>query len=204
LLASCTQWRGKDVVTVTFFGGVGNETLEEFFVSVPEQDGSELIPGGMTGLYRFETQMTAGNGKHSVSGIDSNTGAKEAIRVGFDNFKGNLNRISAIAKFSDHEYHLHLVELHSTGPSISTSLAALIAFCSVLLLKPVQEQMVVLGNMTPGAVINPVQDLTACLQVAFNSGAKRVLLPIASAMDIPTVPTELFTKFQVSFLFSPG
>jgi predicted ATP-dependent Lon-type protease len=44
-----------------------------------------------------------------------------------------------------------------------------------------------------------VQELTASLQLAFDSGAKRVLLPISSAMDIPTVPAELFTKFQVSF-----
>lgn len=201
------------------FSYIDNESLEEFFVSVPEQGGSELIPAGMpkpgvvhlvtqadsgmTGLYRFETQMTAGNGKHAVSGLGSNTAAKEAIRVGFDYFKGNLSRISAAAKFSEHEYHLHVVELHSTGPSTTTSLAALIAFCSVLLTKPVQEQMVVLGGMTLGGVTNPVQDLAACLQVAFDSGAKKVLLPMASAMDIPTVPTELFTKFQVSFYADP-
>ena len=52
-------------------------------------------------------------------------------------------------------------------------------------------------------MIKPVQDLAACLQVAFDSGAKRVLLPMASAKDIPTVPTELFTKFQVSFYADP-
>lgn len=201
------------------FSYIDNETLEEFFVSVPEQGGSELIPAGMpkpgvvhlvtqaesgmTGLYRFETQMTAGNGKHSVSGLGSNTSAKEAIRVGFDYFKGNLNRVSVAAKFSDHEYHLHVVELHNTGPSTATSLAALIALCSILLAKPVQEQMVVLGSMTLGGVINPVQDLAASLQLAFDSGAKRVLLPMSSAMDIPTVPAELFTKFQVSFYSDP-
>lgn len=201
------------------FSYIDNETLEEFFVSVPEQGGSELIPAGMpkpgvvhlvtqaesgmTGLYRFETQMTAGNGKHSVSGLGSSTSAKEAIRVGFDYFKGNLSRVSATAKFSEHEYHLHVVELHNTGPSTSTSLAALIALCSVLLAKPVQEQMVVLGSMTLGGVINPVQDLAASLQLAFDSGAKKVLLPMSSAVDIPTVPAELFTKFQVSFYSEP-
>lgn len=201
------------------FSYIDNETLEEFFVSVPEQGGSELIPAGMpkpgvvhlvtqaessmTGLYRFETQMTAGNGKHSVSGLGSSTSAKEAIRVGFDYFKGNLNRVSATAKFSEHEYHLHVVELHNTGPSTATSLAALIALCSVLLAKPVQEQMVVLGSMTLGGVINPVQDLAASLQLAFDSGAKKVLLPMSSAVDIPTVPAELFTKFQVSFYSEP-
>lgn len=201
------------------FSYLDNESLEESFVSVPEQGGSELIPAGMpkpgvvhlvtqaesgmTGLYRFETQMTAGNGKHSVSGFGSNTAAKEAIRIGFDYFKGNLNRISATSKFSEHEYHLHVVELHSTGSSTATSLSALIALCSVLLAKPVQEQMVVLGSMTLGGVINPVQDLAASLQVAFDSGAKRILIPMASAMDIPTVPAELFTKFQVSFYSDP-
>ncbi|MGE9627218.1 hypothetical protein, partial [Escherichia coli] len=41
------------------------------------------------------------------------------------------------------------------------------------------------------------------LQLAFDSGAKRVLLPMSSAMDIPTVPAELFTKFQVSFYSDP-
>ncbi len=35
------------------------------------------------------------------------------------------------------------------------------------------------------------------------SGAKKVLLPMSSAVDIPTVPAELFTKFQVSFYSEP-
>lgn len=63
--------------------------------------------------------------------------------------------------------------------------------------------MVVLGSMTLGGVINPIQDLAASLQLAFDSGAKRVLLPMSSAMDIPTVPAELLTKFQVSFYSDP-
>ena len=72
------------------------------------------------GLYRFETQMTAGTGKHTTSGFGSNTAAKEAIKVGFDYFKGNLSRVSALAKFSEHEFHLHAVELQNTGPSTTT------------------------------------------------------------------------------------
>ena len=48
-----------------------------------------------------------------------------------------------------------------------------------------------------------MQDLATSLQLAFDSDAKRVLLPISSAIDIPTVPAELFTKFQVSFYSEP-
>ncbi|WP_458793445.1 hypothetical protein, partial [Aeromonas veronii] len=84
------------------FSYLDNQTLEEFFVNVPEQGGSQLIPEGLgkpgvvhmvtkggagqLGLYRFEVQMAPSNGKHSTSGLGSNTPAKEAIRVGFDYF----------------------------------------------------------------------------------------------------------------------
>jgi len=104
------------------FSYIDNQTLEEFFVNVPEQGGSNLIPKGIPkpgvvhfagygatgkiGAYRIESQMTAGNGKHSTSGLGSDSVAKEPVRVGFEYFKGNLNRISATTKFSDHEYHL--------------------------------------------------------------------------------------------------
>jgi ATP-dependent Lon protease len=201
------------------FSYIDNDSLTEFFVNVPEQGGSQLIGEGVTkpgvvhlvtkgvtgqlGLYRFETQMTAGNGKHSASGLGANVAAKESVWVGFDYFKGNLNRISVTAKFSEHEYHLHAVELYNTGPSNKISLAALIAFCSVLMNKSVQEQMVVLGDITLGGVINPVDDLAGCLQLALESGAKRVLLPMSSASDIPTVPAEIFSKFQINFFADP-
>ena len=57
--------------------------------------------------------------------------------------------------------------------------------------------------MTLGGVINPVQNLAESLQIAMDSGAKKVLLPMASASDIPTVPSELFSKFQISFYADP-
>ncbi|PLC56097.1 TIGR02688 family protein [Photobacterium carnosum] len=201
------------------FSYLDNETFEEFFVNVPEQGGSKLIPEGTTspgvvhvvaagnsgqlGLYRFETQMTAGNGKHNTSGLGSNTAAKEAVRIGFDFFKGNLKRISASAKFAEHEYHLHVVEHHHNGASTKSSLASLIAFCSILLKKPVQDQMVILGDMSLGGVVSPVDNLAGSLQMAMDSGATKVLIPMASMGDLSTVPGELFAKFQTSFYTDP-
>jgi ATP-dependent Lon protease len=201
------------------FSYIDNETLEEFFVNVPEQGGTNLIPAGIAksgvvhfvspgsgnklGVYRLESQMTAGNGKHSTSGLGSDTPAKEQVRVGFEYFKGNLNRIAATSRFSEHEFHLHFVDLQSSGNSRSASLSSLVSCCSILMNKPVQEQMVVLGSMTLGGVVNPVQDLASSMQVALEAGATKVLLPMASATDIPTVPAETFTKFQVSFYSDP-
>ena len=41
------------------------------------------------------------------------------------------------------------------------------------------------------------------LQVAFDAGAKRILLPMASVRHIPTIPGELFAKFQTGFYSDP-
>lgn len=57
--------------------------------------------------------------------------------------------------------------------------------------------------MSLGGNIVPVDNLAETLQVAFDTGAKRFLLPMASVGDIPTVPGELFAKFQTSFYADP-
>lgn len=202
------------------FSYIDQETMEEKFISIPEQGGGTLIPdcplnpgtahtiatggaGGHLGLYRIETQVTAGNGAVKSSGLGTNSGSKEAVKVGFDYFKANANRISASIKVSEHDYHLHLVELHNTGPTTALTLAAFVALCSGVLNKPIQQQMVILGSMSLGGNIVPVENLAESLQVAFDAGAKRILLPMASVQDIPTIPGELFAKFQTSFYADP-
>jgi ATP-dependent Lon protease len=201
------------------FSYLDQETLEEKFVSVPEQGGGSLIPDGPLnpgvmhtvatgsaahiGLYRLETQVTAGSGALKTSGLGSNAAAKEAIKVGFDYFKANASRISASIKSAEHDYHLHVVELHNTGPTPALTLASFVVLCSGVLGKPLQPQLVVLGSMSLGGNIIPVENLAESLQVAFDSGAKRILLPMSSVKDIPTIPGELFAKFQTSFYADP-
>lgn len=49
--------------------------------------------------------------------------------------------------------------------------------------------------MTIGGTINKVEDLANTLQVCFDAGAKKILLPMSNAADILTVSAELFAKF---------
>ncbi|EXB66153.1 S16 family serine protease [Acinetobacter sp. 1564232] len=103
----------------------------------------------------------------------------------------------------EHDFHLHVVELQNTGPLSHLALPSLVAFASGLLGRSVQSQMVVLGDMSLGGSVTPVESIAECLQVAFDAGAKKVALPMSSAADIPTIPVELFTKFQTSFYADP-
>lgn len=83
------------------------------------------------------------------------------------------------------------------------TLVSFIALCSGVFGKPIQPQMVILGSMSLGGNIVPVENLAESLQVAFYAGAKRILLPMASVKDIPTIPGELFAKFQTGFYSDP-
>ncbi len=201
------------------FSYLDNESMEEVFVSVLEQGGGALIPegqskpgfvytigkgaSGLNGLYRLELQVSAGTGKIALSGLGSDSSAKETVKIAFDYFKANVSRISASVKVLDHDFHLHVVELQNTGISRELGLASLVTFASGLMKKPVQNQMVVLGNMSLGGNVNPVTGLAEHLQVAFDAGAKKVAFPMSNAADIVTIPPELFTKFQSSFYADP-
>jgi ATP-dependent Lon protease len=201
------------------FSYIDNESMEETFVSVLEQGGDKLIPegplnpgmlhtiamgtGNLLGLYRQELQVSSGNGKLTISGVGTSSKTKEAIKVSFDYFKANVSRVSVSAKVGDSDYHLHMVEMHNTGPASNMTLASFITLCSGLTGKPLQAQMVVLGDMSLGGSITPVENLAGTLQVAFDSGAKRILLPMSSVGDIATIPGELFAKFQTSFYADP-
>jgi len=195
------------------------ETSEEKIVSIQEQGGDSLIPedplnpgslytvgrgsSGHLGLYRLETQVTAGKGQLKLSGFGTSTAAKESVKVGFDYFRANATQIQTSLKIGDHDYHLHVVEAHNTGPSTTLTMSAFVALCSASVGKPLEPQMVVLGTMSLGGNIVPVENLAESLQVAAEAGAKRLLLPMASVGDIPTIPGELFAKFQTGFYADP-
>ena len=51
-----------------------------------------LGAGRHRGLYRLKTQVTAGNGRLTPSGLGSSSAAKEAVRMAFDYFKAREPR----------------------------------------------------------------------------------------------------------------
>ena len=201
------------------FSYIDLESLEEQFVTLPEQSSGTLIgeeplsaghayavsPGdnGMIGLYRLEIQTTSGNGKMVRTGVAAASGASDAVKVALNYFKANSNRVSGSVQPDGSDYLLHLADVQGVGTPGHISLALLVALFSAALGRAVQPQLVLLGNMTLGGTISPVENLAASLQVAFDAGARRVLLPMSSAADLATVPPELFSKFQTAFYSDP-
>lgn len=82
------------------------------------------------------------------------------------------------------------------------ALPTLIALCSIALSKPALSSMAVLGEISISGTMMKVPELANVLQVCLDSGAKKVLLPITSAVDLASVPAELIGCFNLIFYSS--
>ena len=195
------------------FSYIDMDDMSEHYVSVPEQGGGKLIPEGMCnpgqvytvshgksdmiGVFRLESQMLPGSGKFDRTGIGSDRECKEAVDTAFSYLKANGNRISGTISTTNKDYIINYQDLQGIGMTHVLALPTLVALCSIALQRPVQSSMVVLGDFSIGGTIMKVENLASTLQVCLDSGAKKILLPAASMMDLATVPPELMSAFQL-------
>lgn len=201
------------------FSYLDKETMAEEYVSVPEQGGGKLIPegmgrpghvyvvghgnSGMIGVYKLENQVVSGTGKFDKSGVGSYRGAKESLDTAFRFFTANSKSISNTISTKTKDYLMHISDLQGIGLTDELAIAELIGLCSGALEKPVQESLVVLGTMTVGGTISKVEEFANMLQVCVDAGAKRVLIPAISIVDLQAVPSDLLVKVQPIFYSDP-
>ena len=201
------------------FSYIDVDTFEEHYVSVPEQGGGKLIPegisnpghvytvsrgkNGMVGVFRLETQMMAGNGKFERKGLGSDRDAKEATDTAFSYLRANARHISNSISTTTKDYIVDYRDLNGIGITKSLTLPTLIAMCSAALQKPTLSGLAVLGDISISGTILKVEELANTLQVCLDSGAKKILIPITSAVDMATVPAELMGAFSIIFYNTP-
>lgn len=197
------------------FSYIDNETFEEHYVSVPEQGGGKLIPegmmnpgqvytvshgkSGMIGVFRLESQMLPGNGKFDRTGLGSDRECKEATNTAYSFLKANAGRISGAIGVGTKDFVINYQDLQGLGMTSSLALPTLIALCSIALGKPVQSSLAVLGEISISGTMIKVENLADTLQVCLDSGAKKVLLPQTSAVDLGMVPPDLMSSFNLIF-----
>lgn len=197
------------------FSYIDNETFEEHYVSVPEQGGGKLIPegmmnpgqvytvsqgkSGMIGAFRLESQMLPGSGKFEKTGLGSDRECKEATNTAYSYLKANGGRISGAINLSNTDYVINYQDLQGIGLTSSLALPTLIALCSISLGKPVQSSLAILGEISISGTMIKVENLADTLQVCLDSGAKKVLLPQISAVDLGMVPPDLMSSFNLIF-----
>lgn len=201
------------------FTYIDNEDFEERYVSVPESGGGKMIPEGMgkpgsvytvgrsktgmVGCYHLETQMMPGNGKLTLTGLGTSSEIKQGPNTAFNYLKANGNSISGQISTTTKDYIIAYQDLQGIQMTPNLALSTLIAICSAALSKPPISSLAILGDITIGGTLVKVENLASTLQVCLDSGAKKILLPLPSAMDLGTVPADLVGAFSLIFYSSP-
>ena len=128
---------------------------------------------------------------------------KDAIQTAFDFTKANINKLMIEKNLKDYDLHIQIVNLMQSKDGTETGVAFFVSMLSNLLEKPVNKQLVILGEMTIHGGLLKVNSLIEKLQLALDSGAKFVLLPSINKNDIVNIPSDILDKINIIFYSDP-
>lgn len=201
------------------FSYIDLETNEEHFVGVPENGGSSLIPegelpagtiysiaqnssNGNKGLVRMDVQNMAGNGKVVDTGFGTGI-VKDELKEAINYLRSNLSRVTQSVQFSNKELHIKATDVNGISPLKNVELSIFLSLVSSLAERPVQSQLIVLGSMSIGGVIIGSDNLVESLQIAVDSGAKKILIPAIDMVQLSKVPADILSKFSLLIYSDP-
>jgi ATP-dependent Lon protease len=203
----------------TSFSYIDLESGQETFVPVPEMGGGTLIaegglpPGSVytigtdasdnrLALFLIQAQMNRGSGRIVPLGSLSSR-MREAIKTADAYLKANLKNLGIEQDLKAHDFTVEAINLNQAKEGSETAVAFFISMVSALLGKPVLDRTVVLGEMSVQGMLLKVGSLPERMQLAVESGAKRMLIPSENKRDVAEVPDAVLTRVQSQFYDSP-
>lgn len=203
----------------TSFSFIDKESGQETFVSVPEMGGGSVIaegnlpPGSVytigtdnvdrrLALFLLQTQMNAGSGRIVPLG-NLSAKMKEAIKTADAHLKANLKNLGIDRDLKSYDFTIQAINLNQAKEGAETAVAFFISMVSAILGKPVLDRTVVLGEMSVQGMLLKVNALPERMQLAVESGAKRILIPSENKRDVADVPDAVLTAIQWQFYDSP-
>lgn len=203
----------------TSFSYLDRQSGQETFVRLPELGGGSLItegglpPGSVytigmdaadnrLAFFLLQTQMNRGSGR--VTTLGNLSGAmREAVKTADAYLKANLRNLGIDRDLKAYDFTVQAINLNQAKEGAQTAVAFFIALVSALLGKPVQDQTVVLGEMSVQGMLLKVSALPERMQLAVESGAKRILIPSENKRNVAEVPDAILTAIQWQFYDSP-
>ena len=203
----------------TSFSFIDKESGDETFVPVPEMGGGTVIaegnlpPGSVytigtdvadrrLALFLLQSQMNPGSGRIIPLG-NLSTKMKEAIKTADAHLKANLNNLGIDRDLKSYDFTIQAINLNQAKEGAETAVAFFLSLVSAILGKSVLERTVVLGEMSVQGMLLKVNALPERMQLAVESGAKRILIPSENKRDVADVPDAVLTAIQWQFYDSP-
>lgn len=198
----------------TNFSYIDKDTQEEFFVGLPEEKGSHLIPntplppgacysstsdGENIALVRIEAISMEGSGKLNISGVN-NTIVRENIKNTYQYIRANEKTILS-DKHSLKNYDLTIQVSNLLGSAVSTGIgsAVYVAIVSSLYKKNLKPGLAVLGNISVGGAIERVTNFADKVTMLSENGAKAVLVPMDNLPEVANIPPSVLGNSDVPF-----
>jgi ATP-dependent Lon protease len=203
----------------TSFSFVDRESGQETFVTLPESGGGTLIaegglpPGSVysigtdvadnrLALFLLQTQMNMGSGRIIPLGSLSSK-MKEAIKTADAYLKANLRNLGITHDLKGYDFTIQAINLNQAKEGSETAVAFFVSLVSAILAKPVLDQTVILGEMSIQGLLLKVGSLPERMQLAVESGAKKILIPSENKRDVADIPDAILTAIQWQFYDSP-
>jgi len=203
----------------TSFSYIEKESGQETFVRVPEMGGGTIItegslpPGSIytigtdiadnrLALFLLQAQMNRGSGRIIPLGNLSSK-MKEAIKTADAYLKANLKNLGIDYDLKAYDFSIQAINLNQSKEGAETAVAFFISMVSTILNKPVLDRTVVLGEMSVQGMLLKVNALPERMQLAVESGAKRILIPSENKRDLAEVPDVILTAIQWQFYDTP-
>ncbi len=198
----------------TNFSYIDKDTQEEFFVSLPEEKGNNLIensplkPGVCytstsdnenISLIRVEAVTISGTGKLNITGVN-NTIIKENIKNTYQYIRGNEKSILS-SEHSLKNFDITIQIRTILGGTIASGIgsAVYIAIISSIYKKRLKHGLSVIGNISIGGVPERASDFSNQVSMLSENGSKFILSPMDNLQELSSIPPMILGDSDISF-----
>jgi ATP-dependent Lon protease len=206
--------RGSFEFYKTTFSYIDLDTDAEQTVVVPEQGGGGVIstdplnPGTVytasvdaeakVALFRLEVTVTAGTGKLRVpGGLDRSL--KESLNRAFSYLQNVKEKLGLEKELAHKDIYAEAVDLTGGKVECPCGVAFFTAMISAIRNRRIQAGTVILGDLTIQGNIKGPSSITEPLQLALESGALRVLVPVANKTQFAGLPEDVIERMDLVF-----
>ncbi len=206
--------RGSFEFYKTSFSYIDLADDTERAVGLPEQGGAGIIsqdplpPGTVytaaadseakVALFRLEVTLTGGSGKlRTPTGLEKSL--KESLNRAFSYLQSVKDKLGLTQFLAQKDIYAEAVDLSGGRIDCSCGVAFFTAIISAVRNRHVQAGTVVLGDLTIQGNIKGPASITEPLQLALESGALRVLVPVANKAQFAGLPEDVIDRLDVMF-----
>jgi len=206
--------RGSFEFYKTSFSYIDLADDTERSVGVPEQGGAGVIsqdplpPGTVyaaavdseakVALFRLEVTLTAGTGKlRTPTGLEKSL--KESLNRAFSYLQSVKDKLGLTQILAQKDIYAEAVDLSGGRIDCPCGVAFFAAMISAIRNRQVQAGTVILGDLTIQGNIKGPASISEALQLALESGALRVLVPVSNKAQFAGLPEDVVERLDVVF-----